>query len=179
MGKKSEWLHDQWTSKKLWAKIATKNTCGCSSSPYQKTLHYFTKLHMPTCITPLPPPLAWQERFSIFLDATQAHNSCYPLPLKWTTSYQTMDPFPYSICVPNFLQFCNYKHSEYFQNIKEPQTDYLKQKNHAGSIKIAVIIFAIRLAEEKELSLKIYKEIKLIKKIPTSLTWSKRSAERQ
>lgn len=81
-----------------------------------------------------------------------------------------MDPFPYSICVLNFLQFYNYKHSEYFQNIKEPQTDYLKQKNHAGSIKIAVIIFAIRLAEEKELSLKIYKEIKLIKKIPTSLT---------
>lgn len=73
-------------------------------------------------------PFPKQEKFSIFLDATQAHSSCRQLPVLhclsneptviklWTHFYIYLNL--------NFLQFCNYKHSEYFQNIREPQTTW-------------------------------------------------------
>lgn len=127
-------------------------------------------------------PFPEQERFSIFLDATQAHSSCRQLPAlhcsqmnHYLSNYGPISIFILGNEFSSILQLETFRVFSKYQRA----SDYLEQKNQAGSIKIAVIIFAIRLAEEKELSLKIYKEIKLIKKIPTSLTRSKRSPERQ
>lgn len=128
---------------------------------------YFTKLFMPKHITPLSPPLSWtgkvQHLFGMPSKQIFPVGNCM-LSIPSVISHELSDCRLISM-VTSCAEFSSIV--QIFINISKYQraSDYLEKKNHAGSLKIAGFIFATRLAEK---SLKIYREIKPIKKIPPS-----------